>query len=461
MRPRRLSEVARAVEGSLEGDDVEVLSVSTDSRDVAVGSLFIALPGERTDGHRFVETAFAAGAVAAVVDEALDATTDVARAASGPVVRVGSTSEALMRLAAAERGSMTATVVGITGANGKTSTKDLADAVARTRFRVHASPGSFNNEIGLPLTLLGAAPDTQVLVAEMGARRLGDVKLLSGIARPDVIVVTNVGVAHMEIFGSWASIVEASAEPVDALGPDGLAILNADDPVAIAYADRCPGRVVTFGSGAHADVRAEQVSLGSDGRPSFLLAADGTNVEVTLAVPGGHMVSNALAAVAVGRELGVPLDDAALALAEAGVSRWRMETFTTPSGVRVLNDAYNANPESTAAALRTARWMAGEERLIAVLGEMAELGTISEDEHDRVGELAARIRVDRLITVGRAADTIARAAIREGMEPKDVATYDAPNEALEDIGRSATPGDLILFKGSRIAGLETAAEALR
>ena len=461
MRPRRLSEVARAVEGSLEGDDVEVRSVSTDSRDVAAGSLFIALPGGRTDGHRFVETAFAAGAVAAVVDEALDATPDMVQAARAPVVRVGSTSEALMRLAADERGSMAGTVVGITGANGKTSTKDLADAVARTRFRVHASPGSFNNEIGLPLTLLGAAPDTQVLVAEMGARRLGDVKLLSGIALPDVIVVTNVGVAHMEIFGSWASIVEASAEPVDALGPDGLAILNADDPVAIAYADRCPGRVVTFGSRAHADVRAEQVSLGSDGRASFLLAADGTTVEVTLAVPGEHMVSNALAAVAVGRELGVPLDDAALALAEAGVSRWRMETFTTPSGVRVLNDAYNANPESTAAALRTARWMAGEERLIAVLGEMAELGAISEDEHDRVGELAARIRVDRLITVGGAADTIARAAIREGMEPRDVATFDTPDEALEDIGRSATPGDLILFKGSRVAGLETVAEALR
>lgn len=460
MRPRRLSEVARAVEGLLEGDDVEVRSVSTDSRDVAAGSLFIALPGDRTDGHRFVETAFAAGAAAAVVGEAHGATADTARDARGPVVRVGATPEALMRLAADERGSMAATVVGITGANGKTSTKDLVDAIARTHFRVHASPGSFNNEIGLPLTLLGAPPDTQVLVAEMGARRIGDVKLLSGIARPDVIVVTNVGVAHMEIFGSWASIVEASAEPVDALGPDGLAILNADDPVAIAYADRCPGRVVTFGS-ADADVRAEQVSLDPDGRASFRLAADGTNVEVTLAVPGEHMVSNALAAVAVGRELGVPLDAAALALAEAGVSRWRMETFTTASGVRVLNDAYNANPESTAAALRTARWMAGQGRLIAVLGEMAELGAITEDEHDRVGELAARIRVDRLITVGGAAGTIARAAIREGMEPEDVGSYDTPHEALEDIGRSATRGDLILFKGSRVAGLETVAEALR
>ncbi len=456
MRPRLLSEVARAVEGSLEGDDVEVGSVSTDSRDVIAGGLFVALTGERTDGHRFVDQAFAAGAAGAMVEEVAVAAND-----PRPMVRVGSTSDALMRLAADERTSMTATVVGITGANGKTSTKDLAQAIAQTRFRVHASPGSFNNEIGLPLTLLGAPPDTEVLVAEMGARRLGDVKLLSGIARPDLVVVTNVGVAHMEVFGSWASIVEASAEPIDALAPDGIAILNADDPVVIGYGDRCPGRVVTFGVGPDADVRAVDVSLGPDGRASFRLVAEEGEVAVTLAVPGEHMVSNALAAAAVGRELGVPLAETASALAGAGVSRWRMETFTTASGVVVLNDAYNANPESTAAALRTARWMAGEERLIAVLGEMAELGPISEDEHDRVGELAARIRVDRLLTVGEAARAIARAAIREGMEPGDVASYDDPAEALEDVRAWARPGDLVLCKGSRVAGLETLAEALR
>jgi UDP-N-acetylmuramoyl-tripeptide--D-alanyl-D-alanine ligase len=467
------------VEGSLEGDDVDVRSVSMDSRDVNDGSLFVALPGERTDGHRFVGQAFAAGAAAAVVSEPVDGAMD----ARGPVVRVASTTEALMRLGADERGSMIATVVGITGANGKTSTKDLAHAVARTRFRVHASPGSFNNEIGLPLTLLGASPDTEVLVAEMGARRVGDVKLLSGIARPDTIVVTNVGVAHMEVFGSWASIVEASAEPVDALGPDGLAILNADDPVAITFAERCPGRVVTFGFGTHADVRAVDASLGADGRASFRLTADGDDVEVRLAVPGEHMVSNALAAIAVGRELGIALNVAARALAEAGVSRWRMETFTTAAGVRVLNDAYNANPESTAAALRTARWMAAEDRLIAVLGEMAELGPISAQEHDRVGELAARIRVDRLITVGGAGGRGAPAGapggggggarggggprarppppLREGMESGDVASYDTAEEALDDVRRLAAPGDLVLCKGSRVAGLEAVAEALR
>jgi len=444
------------VEGSLEGDDVEVRSVSTDSRDVDAGALFVALSGEHTDGHRFVDQAFTDGAVAAMIDGPGDAAGE-----GRPVVRVGSTAEALMRLAADERDPMTAIVVGITGANGKTSTKDLAHAVAQIRFRVHASPGSFNNEIGLPLTVLGAPPDTEVLVAEMGARRLGDVKLLSGIARPHIVVVTNVGVAHMGVFGSWASIVEASAEPIETLGPDGLAILNADDPVVIGYRDRCPGRVMTFGTQVHADVRAEDVALGPDGRASFRLVADGTEIQVTLAVPGEHMVSNALAAVAVGLELGIPLADVGPALARAGVSRWRMETSTTTSGVRILNDAYNANPESTAAALRTARWMAGEGRLIAVLGEMAELGAISEGEHDRVGELAARIRVDRLLTVGTAARGIARAAVREGMEPGDVASYDVPAEALEDVRRSAAPGDLVLCKGSRVAGLETLAEALR
>jgi UDP-N-acetylmuramoyl-tripeptide--D-alanyl-D-alanine ligase len=218
---------------------------------------------------------------------------------------------------------------------------------------------------------------------------------------------------------------------------------------------------VTFGTRSAADVRAEDVSLDREGRASFRMTADGAEVRVRLAVPGEHMVPNALAAAAVGRELGIPLDDAAHALGEAGVSPWRMETFTTSAGVRVLNDAYNANPESTAAALRTARWIAGDDRLIAVLGEMAELGPISAEEHDRVGELAARVRVDRLITVGDSARAVARAALREGMEPEDVASYGTAAEALEDVRVSAGTGDLVLCKGSRVAALETIAEALR
>ena len=452
MRPRRLSDVARATEGTLEGDDVEVTSVATDSRAVARGSLFVALAGERTDGHRFVDDAFRAGASGALVQDGHVA---------GPLVRVGSTGEALLRLAADERNLTGATVVGITGANGKTSTKDLTHAVVATQLRASASSGSLNNEIGLPLTLLDAPPDAEVIVAEMGARRLGDVKLLCGVARPDVVVVTNVGVAHIEIFGSWASIVEASAEPVEALDDRGTAILNADDAVVVAYAERCAGAVMTFGSVApDADVRARDVRLGPDGAASFRLIADGGSADVSLRVPGEHMVSNALAAAAVGIHVGIPIDDVAAALGAGRISHWRMETSIASSGVRLLNDAYNANPESTAAALRTARWIASDGRLIAVLGEMAELGSIAEREHDRIGELAARIRVDRLITLGGPAETIARAAVREGMEPGDVASYDDVVDAIEDVRRTARAGDLVLCKGSRVAGLERIAEAL-
>lgn len=453
MRARTLSDLARAVGGLLLGPDAVVDSIATDSRLVRAAGVFVALPGERSDGHLFVAEAFERGAGGVLVRDGFRV--------DGPAVHVRSTGEALLKLAADERATSDVTVVGITGANGKTSTKDLTAAVAAARFRTHASPHSFNNEIGLPATLLGAPADTEVVVAELGARHAGDVALLCRIARPQIVVVTNVGVAHMEVFGSWETIVEASAEPVDALGSDGVAILNVDDPVVAGYAGRGRGTVVTFGRGAGADVRADRVSLGRDGRATFDLR-DGTDTaRVTLPVPGEHMVANALAAVAVGRVLGVPFADRVDALARAVVSRWRMESFETADGVRVLNDAYNANPESVAAALKTARWMAGERRLIAVLGQMAELGEIAGKEHERVGELAARLRVDRLITVGPEAEAIAVAGVREGVEPDHVASYDDPQEALADVRAHAQPGDLVLFKASRVAGLEQLAEALR
>lgn len=448
-----MSDVARAVDGLFLGEDGVVSSVATDSRLVRPGGLFVALPGEHTDGGRFVEEAFRNGAAGVLVRDNLSV--------DGPAVCVRNTNDALIRLAADERTRMPATIVAITGANGKTSTKDMTAAAAATRLHTHASPESFNNEVGLPVTLLGAPINTEVVVAEMGARRAGDVTLLCAIAQPDIVVVTNVGVAHLEIFGSWENIVEASAEPIDALRADGIAVLNADDPVVSSFAERAPGPIVTFGVAPSADVRGEGVTLGADGRASFTIVHAGLSARVSLGVAGEHMVSNALAAIAVGLQLGIPLEVGAAALADAAMSHWRMETFTTDAGVRVVNDAYNANPESVAAALKAARWMAGKGHLIAVLGTMAELGPISLKEHERVGELAARLRVDRLITVGSSALPIATAGLREGVEPDHVAAYDAPNDALEDVRRSAQPGDLVLFKGSRVAGLEKLAEAMR
>jgi UDP-N-acetylmuramoyl-tripeptide--D-alanyl-D-alanine ligase len=450
---RRLSEIAAAVSGELRGEDAMVAAVATDSRRLEPGSLFVALRGEREDGHAFVADAFARGAVAAIVGRPSH---------GGATIEVADTGRALLDLGADERRRMDGvTVLGITGANGKTSTKDLAASVLATRFRTYASPASFNNEIGVPMTLLGTEPGTEVLVAELGARREGDVAMLCEVARPRVVVVTNMGVAHMGVFGSWDAIVRAGAEPLEALDGGGTAILNADDPVVRGYAARTTARVVAFGAESDADVRATDVALGKDGRATFVLDALGERERVELAVPGEHMVSNALAAAACGIVLGLSAAECAAALKGARVSAWRMETFTTPDGVTVLNDAYNANPESMAAGLKTARWMARRGRLAAVLGHMAELGPIAFDEHERLGELVVRIGVDRLVTVGDAASAIARAAIREGQLPEDVATCAEPGDAVADVRAWAREGDVVLIKGSRVVGLERVAEALR
>ncbi len=453
MIPRRMSDVARAAGGALQGDDVEVTHVVTNSKEAAPGALFFALRGERTDGALFVPEAFANGAAGAVVSSGTKV--------DGPAVHVRSTTEALMKLSADERSRTNSTVIAITGANGKTSTKDLAASVLRVRFRVHASPESFNNEVGLPFTVLSAPTATEVVVAEMGARHPGDVARLCEIARPHVVVVTNVGVAHMEMFGSWDAIVAASAEPVEALDEAGVAILSADDPVTAGLTSPTGARVVTFGLSESADVRAEEVHLDAQGRASFRLSHGGMREPVELAVPGEHMVPNALAAAACGLALGMTPAECASGLKGARVSRWRMETFTGSGGVRVVNDAYNANPESMAAALRAARWVARETRLIAVLGAMAELGPISLEEHERLGELVARIGVGRLVTVGEGARPIAMAAVREGMQPEDVASYPDPGGALVDVRAHARSGDVVLCKASRVEGLERLAEALR
>jgi UDP-N-acetylmuramoyl-tripeptide--D-alanyl-D-alanine ligase len=450
---RPLSEIASSVRGRLQGPDAVVSAVATDSRAVGPGALFVAIAGERVDGHDFVAHAFERGAAAALVHRA---------AMAGTVIEVPDTGRALLDLASDERTRMAgARVVGVTGSNGKTSAKDLAGATLATRFRTHASPASFNNEVGLPMTLLGAAPGIEIVVAEMGARREGDVRVLCEVARPDAVVVTNVGVAHLGIFGSWEAIERAGAEPVTWLGRGGTAIVNADDPVARGYADLCEGSVVTFGVDRGADVRAEEIELGPDARASFRLCAAGEREPVALAVPGEHMVSNALAAAAIGRWAGMTLAECAAALKGAGVAPWRMETFTAPSGVVVVNDAYNANPESMAAALKAARWMAKGARLAAVLGHMAELGRVGFEEHERLGELVVRIGVERLVTVGEEARAIARAAAREGQLPQDVASYDGPGDAAADVLAWAGPGDVVLVKGSRVAGLERVAEALR
>jgi UDP-N-acetylmuramoyl-tripeptide--D-alanyl-D-alanine ligase len=426
--------------------------VTIDSREVRPGDLFVALSGEHADGHDFVSAAFGAGAAGALVQRGEDH--------GGPAVVVADTGRALLDLAANERRGLRATVVGITGSSGKTSVKDLTSAVLATRFRVHASPRSFNTEVGVPITLLTAEPDADVVVCEMGSRGRGHITLLTEVARPHVGVVTNVGLAHMEMFGSRQGVAAAKAELVESLAPDGIAVLNADDPVVRDFDRRTRARVLRFGTSGDADIRGEDLSLDREGRPSFTMVTPAGTERVELSVAGEHMAWNALAAAASGVALGLTAGECAAGLKEARVSPWRMQVVRAPSGLRILNDAYNANPASMAAALRAARVMAGNGRCVAVLGEMAELGSIAAEEHDRVGELVARLGIERLITVGEAARGIAVSAVREGVEADRVTRCSTLDEALDVLLSEVRSDDVVLVKASRAVGLERLAERL-
>ncbi|MEX1047808.1 MAG: UDP-N-acetylmuramoyl-tripeptide--D-alanyl-D-alanine ligase [Actinomycetota bacterium] len=452
MRARKLSEIAEVTGGRLAGDDAVVSSVVADSRLAVEGSLFFALKGKRTDGHDHVADAASRGAVSVVQSTG---------GSSVPAIHVADTEAALGDLAGAERLASRATVVGITGSSGKTSTKDLLAAVLASRFSVTASPASYNTEIGVPLTILAANEETDVIVCEMGSRGIGHIAQLCDVAEPDVGIVTNVGTAHMELFGSQENLVQAKRELVEALKPQGTAVLSADDPAVRGFGSATSARVITFGSSDDAQVRAEDFSLGDDGAGRFRLRHEDEIEDVQLGVPGEHMIQNALAAAAAGIALGVSVAEAGAALKDARVSAWRMEVFTNDEGVVVVNDAYNANPQSMAAALKTARWMARNARMAAVLGQMAELGPISLEEHERVGRLVARLGVERLITVGDDASPIANGAAGEGMEPENIARYENAEEAVEDARSWGHPGDVVLFKASRVAALERGAEAMR
>jgi len=459
VKARSVAEVAAAVRGSIRGEgNALVRSVVVNSRQAGPGALFVALRGDRVDGHDFVGDARAHGASAVMVRRGWGGE---AETAVETAVEVDDPGTALLQLARDERSAISPHVVGITGSSGKTITKDLTAAVLRAAFRVVASPASFNNEVGLPLTLLQADAGTEAVVCEMGSRGTGHIRLLCEVAAPTVGVVTNVGEAHMELFGSREVLRDAKAELPEALPADGVAVLNADDPVVRDFAGRTRARVVLFGTSRDAEVSPDSVDLlRRTGQAEFVLRTPDSSAMVLLPVAGEHMVSDALAAAAVGWALGVPAEQTARALGTAPITGGRMET-TEVGGVRIVNDAYNANPTSMAAALRTVRWMAGGGRCIAVLGHMAELGPIEEEEHERAGQLVARLGIDALVTVGKEARSMAMAAGRAGLAPDHLVMCGDVDEAAEAVLSMVRPGDLVLVKASRVARLERVADALR
>ncbi|PRH77369.1 UDP-N-acetylmuramoyl-tripeptide--D-alanyl-D-alanine ligase [Streptomyces solincola] len=430
--------------------------VVIDSRKVEAGSLFAAFAGENVDGHDYARGAVDAGAVAVLATRPLDGV---------PAIVVDDVQRALGALARAVVARLGTRVVALTGSAGKTSTKDLIAQVLQRKGPTVWTPGSLNNEIGLPLTALTADAATEHLVLEMGARGIGHIRYLTELTPPSIGLVLNVGSAHIGEFGGREQIAQAKGEMVEALPSaeeGGTAVLNADDPLVKAMASRTKARVLLFGEADEADVRAENVHLTDAGQPSFRLRTPTGCSEVTLRLYGEHHVSNALAAAAVAHELGMSAEEIATALSGAGtLSRWRMEVTERPDGVTIVNDAYNANPESMRAALRALVAMGRGRRTWAVLGTMAELGDEALAEHDAVGRLAVRLNVGKLVAVGgREASWLQLGAYNEGSWGEESVHVSDARAAVDLLRRELRPGDVVLVKASRSVGLEKVAEAL-
>lgn len=432
-------------------------TVETDSRLVTPGSIFFALRGEVTDGHLFVEAATSNGAALVVAERELETT--------APLVVVDDGVVALSRLAAAVvehvRRLGRLKVVGVTGSNGKTSTKNMLRAVLGDVAPTVAPQGSFNNHVGAPISMLRIDETTEYLVVEMGASGPGEIARLVDIARPDTGVVLKVGLAHAGGFGGIEGTRAAKAEMVTDLPATGTAVLNADDDRVAGMAAVTAARVVTFGQGASADYRASDIDVSASGT-SFTFEHGDASRRVSLRILGEHHVMNALAALSVVGEWGIDLDRAVTVL--EGVTRaerWRMEVLDAPGGVTVVNDAYNASPDSVAAALKTLAQITGpDHRSVAVLGEMAELGEYARDEHDRVGRLVVRLNVGQLVVVGHEARHIHMAAGLEGSWDGESVLVDTIDEAYDFLQGTLRAGDVVLVKSSKSAGLRLLGDRL-
>ncbi|WP_406689133.1 UDP-N-acetylmuramoyl-tripeptide--D-alanyl-D-alanine ligase [Saccharopolyspora sp. ID03-671] len=474
-----LADIASAVDGRLhraEGSEIVSAGVEFDSRKITEGGLFVAVPGERVDGHDFAAQAITDGATGVLAAREVDAPAVLVPTApveerSGAMALAGDTDgtgaavlNGLAKLArhVVDRLPQLA-VVGVTGSSGKTSTKDLIAQLLAPMGPTVAPPGSFNNELGHPWTVLRADESTRHLVLELSARGVGHIAALCEVAPPSIGVVLNVGHAHLGEFGSQEAVAQAKGELVESLPEDGVAVLNADDPLVAAMAERTRARVVLVGESPNAHVRAEDIDVDELARPTFTLVTAAGKERVTLPLFGEHHVGNALSAAAVALELGATLPQVAERLgAVERVSARRMEVAETPGGVTVVNDAYNANPESVRAALKTLAAMTRgrSARAWAVLGPMAELGDADVEAHDEIGRLAVRLNIDRLVVVGEQAQAMHQAASLEGSWGEESVLVPDIDAAVALLRAELRPGDVVLTKASNSAGLWRVAEAL-
>jgi len=443
-----VGEVYRAIGGRLlHGDEnVTVSRVCTDTRQVLPGDLFFALRGEKFDAHDFVDQAVAGGAGALVLNRYVDVPAKV------PLIKVGDTLAGLQALAAYHRRQFAVPVVGITGSSGKTTTKDMVSAMLESCWPVLKTKGNFNNEIGLPLTLLEFSSKNKAAVVEMAMRGPGQINALCQIARPTCAVITNIGVAHLERLGSPANIARAKGELLEHIPVDGFALLPGDSQPAREQAPRCHGKVLFFGLDPGLDICASEVHREGSGNRFTIVMGD-IRQEVYLPLPGRHNVQNALAAFGVGMMLGLNPVQAADGLSRVTLSEMRMDiadAIINGETVTIMNDVYNANPNSTCAALQSLEEIAaGTRRAVAVLGDMLELGTGAVKGHRRVGAAAVCHQVAQLVTVGQLSRETAQGAQLAGGVPGGIVCCQNNAEALDVLRSVLKSGDVLLVKGSR------------
>jgi UDP-N-acetylmuramoyl-tripeptide--D-alanyl-D-alanine ligase len=448
-----LSRIAEIVNGKLIGSDETVTgSVETDSRLVGQGSLFFAKPGEVTDGHNFVSAAKASGAVAAVVERHL-ADVDLPQVVvHDSVVALGKLAASVLAQVRAETGLK---VIGITGSNGKTSTKNMMRQVLSQHGPTIAPQESYNNEVGAPISILKIDEKTKYLVAELGAGGVGSIEYLAKMTKPDIGVVLKVGLAHVGEFGGPEVTAQIKSELPRELGANDTFIYNFDDGEVSKMTSLTDASKFSFGTNSNADLHFDNVRLTIDGTVADFHFPNGETHEVSLQILGEHQLMNAAATLAVALKLGISLHEAIQALASLPLAeRWRMQLFNLPSGVSVINDAYNASPDSMKAALQTLAALGrGSRRTIAVLGEMAELGAFSRDAHDEIGRLVVRYNIDQLVVVGEAAKLIHLGAMQEGSWDGESVFFASGSEALDYIRGILEPGDIVLVKSSKSANL--------
>ena len=454
MEPLSLSQLAQFAGGKLTGGTsaARITHLSTDSRTIRPNELFVPLRGEKFDGHRFVPQAQERGALGAMVDEKWTGKIPKTFA----LIRVPDTLVAYQNIAAAYRQSLPLKVIAITGSNGKTSTKDFLAAALSQRFRVTKTEGNFNNHVGLPRTILEAKQEDEIAVWELGMNHPGEIALLARIAAPDAAIITNIGVAHIEFMGSREAIAEEKGALAAALSAEGTLILNADDPFSEAIARRTSAKIIFAGTQS-GSVRAEDISQSASGS-EFTILEGAHRCRARLPVPGLHMVQNAILAVSAARAFGVSIEEAAAGLAATPLTKARLQ-LREIHGVQFIDDSYNANPESMKAALRTLVELESEGRRIAVLGHMGELGDQSARGHAEVGEIAAALGMNQLITIGPLAEKISDAARSAGLET--ATNVSSAKEAAELLAEATSPGDLVLIKGSRAARTEQVLEAFK